>query len=84
MKPKTLTQFGELSGVGEHKLLQYGEDFLAIINIFTILYDDKLSTSELSIKLFKLGLSVVEIAEYRKLQATTIYIHLADGIVKMN
>ena len=82
MKPKTLTQFGELSGVGEHKLLQYGEDFLAIINIFTILYDDKLSTSELSIKLFKLGLSVVEIAEYRKLQATTIYIHLADGIVK--
>jgi len=31
MVPKTLTDFAELSGVGERKLLKYGEQFLAAI-----------------------------------------------------
>jgi ATP-dependent DNA helicase RecQ len=31
MVPKTLNDFAELSGVGERKLLKYGEQFLAAI-----------------------------------------------------
>lgn len=79
-KPQTLAAFGELSGVGEHKLLQYGEDFLNIIQRFSTLDNDDLSSSEISIRLYKLGNSVEVIAELRKLQAATIYGHLADGI----
>ncbi|MDD5214360.1 MAG: DNA helicase RecQ [Methylococcales bacterium] len=83
-KPKTLAQFAGLSGVGEHKLHQYGEDFLKIIGIFSILENDNLSTQEMSVALFKMGLSVEQIAEYRQLQPSTIFMHLADGILKDN
>jgi ATP-dependent DNA helicase RecQ len=80
LRPKTLAAFGELSGVGEHKLLQYGEDFLNIIQRFTVLDNDDLNSSEISIRLYKLGNSVETIMELRKFQAATIYGHLADGI----
>ena len=79
-KPKTLAQLGELSGVGEHKLMQYGEDFLKIIQLHTTLDNDNLSSSEISIRLYKLGNSAETIAELRKLQPATVYGHLADGI----
>jgi ATP-dependent DNA helicase RecQ len=79
-KPQTLAAFGELSGVSEHKLAQYGRDFLNIIQSFSVLEDDDLSTSEISIRLYKLGNSVEIIAKLRQFQATTIYGHLADGI----
>ena len=80
-KPRTLAEFGELSGVGEHKLLQYGDIFLKIIQAFSILENEK-STAEQTIQLFKLGFDVEKIVEYRQLQPTTIYLHLADGIMK--
>jgi ATP-dependent DNA helicase RecQ len=79
-KPQTLAQFGELSGVGEHKLLQYGTDFLKIIQQFTALDNDDLSSSGISIRLYKLGNSVETIVELRQFQAATIYGHLAEGI----
>ena len=81
-KPRTLAQFANLSGVGEHKLRQYGEDFLRIIDIFSILENDLLTTAQTSTQLFKLGLAVVEVAAYRQLQPSTIYSHLADAILK--
>ncbi len=81
-KPRNLVEFGELSGVGEHKLLQYGETFLKIIAAFSILENENLATAEQSIQLFKLGVDVEKIAEYRQLQPTTIFVHLADGIMK--
>ncbi|MGB4497831.1 MAG: DNA helicase RecQ [Methylococcaceae bacterium] len=80
-KPRTLAEFGELSGVGEHKLKSYGNDFLKIIQAFSILENEK-STAEQTIQLFKLGFDVEKIAEYRQLQPTTIFVHLADGILK--
>ncbi|MDD5229622.1 MAG: RQC domain-containing protein, partial [Methylococcales bacterium] len=79
-KPQTLEAFGELSGVGERKLVQYGQDFLNIIQSFSVLEDDDLSSSEISIRLYKLGNSVEIIAKLRQFQGTTIYGHLADGI----
>ena len=81
-KPKTLVQFGELSGVGEHKLKSYGNEFLQIIRAFSILENEKLATAEQTIQLFKLGFEIEKIADYRQLQPTTIYVHLADGIMK--
>jgi ATP-dependent DNA helicase RecQ len=80
-RPRTLAEFGELSGVGEHKLKSYGNDFLKIIHAFSILENEK-STAEQTIQLFKLGFDIEKIAEYRQLQPTTIFVHLADGIVK--
>jgi ATP-dependent DNA helicase RecQ len=79
-KPQTLAQFGELSGVGEHKLVQYGAEFLNIIHTFSVLENDDLSSSAMSVQLYKLGNSVDAIAEIRQLQSVTIYGHLAEGI----
>ena len=81
-KPRTLAQFAGISGVGEHKLRLYGEDFLRIIDVFSILENERLSTAEMSLALFKMRLTVEEIAAYRQLQPTTIYSHLADAILK--
>lgn len=81
-KPRTLAQFSELSGVGEHKLRLYGKDFLHIIDVFSVLANERLSTSEMSIELFKMCLTVEQIATYRQLQPSTIYTHLADAILK--
>ena len=79
-KPRTLTQLGGISGVGQRKLEQYGQDFLAIIQVFTVLDRDDLSSSDISIKLFKLGVDVAKIVELRQLQMATVYAHLAEGI----
>jgi len=81
-KPRTLAQFAGLSGVGEHKLRLYGEDFLHIIDVFSVLASERLSTSEMSIALFKMRLTIEQIAAYRQLQPSTIYTHLADAILK--
>lgn len=79
-KPRSLAEMGEISGVGEHKLQAYGEDFLRIVQTFTLIEDQNLSSSALSIQLFKLGHDIASLATVRQLQETTIYGHLADGI----
>ena len=80
-KPETLEEFVEISGVGEHKLKLYGEAFLSIIRVFLILEDKDLSSSQISIEVFKMGLEITKIVEYRQLQAATIYGHLTEGII---
>ena len=81
-KPRTLAEMGEISGVGKHKLDVYGQDFLTIVQIFLILENDELSSSETSIQLFKSGLEIAAIAALRQFQETTIYSHLAEGILQ--
>jgi len=82
-KPRTLVEMGEISGVGEHKLELYGLDFLRIVQTFVILENaDDLTSSGITIKLFKLGVAIPEIAVLRQFQETTIYSHLADGITQ--
>ena len=79
-KPRSLAEMGEISGVGEHKLQAYGVDFLNIVQTFTLIEDQNLSSSALSIQLFKLGHDIASLAVVRQLQETTIYGHLAEGI----
>jgi ATP-dependent DNA helicase RecQ len=96
-KPKTLGEFGKLSGVGSHKLAQYGETFLKEIRAYCQeqgLSEEKTnvtSTSSLALpteteyftfQLHQQGLTVEEIAQKRNFRPTTIIRHLSDLIDK--
>jgi ATP-dependent DNA helicase RecQ len=96
-KPKTLTEFGKLSGVGSHKLAQYGDIFLKEIRAYCQeqgLSQEKAnvtSTSSLALpteteyftfQLHQQGLTVEEIAQKRNFRPTTIIRHLSDLIDK--
>jgi ATP-dependent DNA helicase RecQ len=96
VQPKTMTEFGKLSGVGTHKLAQYGEKFLAQIRAYRqergfldppadnfIPFNSLPSDTEIfTFQLHKQGLSVAEIAQKRNIRTTTIIRHLADLIEK--
>ncbi|MGZ8135816.1 MAG: DNA helicase RecQ [Methylococcaceae bacterium] len=81
-KPRTLRQMELISGVGVRKLELYGDQFLAVINEFLEADDDVSDTVSESINLFRLGYSVKQIAEKREFQETTIYKHLAHGLMQ--
>ncbi|BAY79593.1 ATP-dependent DNA helicase RecQ (plasmid) [Nostoc linckia NIES-25] len=96
VQPKTMTEFGKLSGVGTHKLAQYGEKFLAEIRAYRqergfldpppdnfVPFNSLPSDTEIfTFQLHKQGLSVAEIAQKRNIRPTTIIRHLADLIEK--
>jgi len=96
VQPKTMTEFGKLSGVGTHKLTQYGEKFLAEIRAYRqergfldppadnfVPFNSLPSDTEIfTFQLHKQGLSVAEIAQKRNIRPTTIIRHLADLIEK--
>jgi ATP-dependent DNA helicase RecQ len=97
VQPQTLTEFAKLSGVGSHKLAQYGEKFLAEIRAYhqeqgVIVPPDNSppyiglglpsDTEMVTFQLHKQGLSVDEIAQKRNIRPTTIIRHLIDLIEK--
>ncbi|MBD6620457.1 DNA helicase RecQ [Komarekiella sp. 'clone 1'] len=94
VQPKTITEFGKLSGVGSHKLAQYGDKFLAEIKAYrqeqgsqeqvksTPFLGLPSDTELFTLQLYQQGLSVAEIAQKRNIRATTIIRHLADLIEK--
>ncbi|MEH2394211.1 MAG: DNA helicase RecQ [Nostoc sp.] len=96
VQPKTLTEFGKLSGVGSHKLSQYGDKFLTEIRAYRqekglvdppqVNFTPSLSlpsdTEIFTFQLHKQGLSVTEIAQKRNIRPTTIIRHLTDLIEK--
>ncbi|MBD2665132.1 ATP-dependent DNA helicase RecQ [Richelia sinica FACHB-800] len=95
MQPRTLDEFGQLSGVGSHKLDQYGERFIAEIQAYlhhkdsqktqlnSSLYPESVSDTELTtLHLYQQGLTVTEIAQKRNIRPTTIIRHLSDLIEK--
>ncbi|MBF1991772.1 DNA helicase RecQ [Fischerella thermalis] len=95
VKPQTKDAFSQLSGVGSHKLNQYGDKFIAEIRAYCQEHnaqEPKLNpTSSLTsvsatalqtLLLYQQGLSVSEIAEKRNLRPTTIFSHLCDLIEK--
>ncbi|MBD2201393.1 DNA helicase RecQ [Calothrix sp. FACHB-1219] len=97
VQPRNLTEFAKLSGVGSHKLAQYGEKFLAEIRAYRQeqgLIDPPdnsqpmgrntlPSDTELAtLLLYQRGLSVEEIAQKRNFRPTTIIRHLEDLIAK--
>ncbi len=94
VQPQTLDEFSKISGVGSHKLAQYGEKFVAEIKEYTqqqmqsnaiaqktaaFPSDSKL----LTLQLHRQGLTAEEIAQKRNLSLGTISNHLAE-LIAMN
>ncbi|HEY9050249.1 MAG TPA: DNA helicase RecQ [Gammaproteobacteria bacterium] len=81
-RPENRQQFAQLSGVGERKLEQYADDFLAVINEYVndTVVEKKSNTVEETLLLFNSGMDVNAIAKHRSLTASTIYTHLAKLI----
>lgn len=97
VQPQTLAEFGTISGVGSHKLAQYGKKFVAQIQAYCQEQDQPVATATSAIavaafpsdtqlftlQLHRQGLSVEEIAQKRNIRPTTIIRHLSD-LVEMN
>ncbi|MDZ7962066.1 MAG: DNA helicase RecQ [Aulosira sp. DedQUE10] len=97
IQPTTLTAFAKLSGVGSHKLAQYGDKFIAEIRayrreqgVIDVEVNDKpviglslpSDTELFTLQLHQQGLSVAEIAKQRNIRSTTVIRHLVDLIEK--
>ena len=98
IQPKTLHEFGKLSGVGSHKLAQYGDRFLAEIQAYCqqqSLQPQKTNpvyyapvdnfpsdTESTTLKLYEQGFNIQEIAQKRNVKTSTIIQHLSDLIEK--
>jgi ATP-dependent DNA helicase RecQ len=84
LQPKTLNAFAQVSGVGKHKLAQYGEQFVSEIRAFC--QEQQLpvplpnSTQMMTLQLYQQGLSVEEIAKMRNFSPTTILTHISELI----
>lgn len=84
LQPQTLPEFGKISGVGAHKLQQYGEQFVSEIRAFC--QEQKLPTplpsnsQTMTLQLYQQGLDITEIAEMRGFSVNTIYNHLCELI----
>ena len=82
LRPQTLTTFSRIAGVGQHKLEQYGEDFIAVIRDHG--GDERTAspsdTAQETLRLFREGMEVAQIAKQRDLQPQTIRNHLAEAI----
>lgn len=84
MQPQTLTEFAQISGVGTHKLTQYGEQFVSEIRGFCQEQKPPVplpSTSQMmTLQLYQQGLSIEQIAEIRSFSPTTILTHISELI----
>ncbi len=80
-RPQSREQLAQISGVGDRKLEAYGDDFLAILHEHGAEEDnDKLPTTEETIRRFCRGDSIEQIARERDLTHATVYGHLAVAI----
>jgi ATP-dependent DNA helicase RecQ len=87
LQPQTLQEFARISGVGSHKLQQYGDPFVSEIRAFC--QEQKLPVSLpsksnlITLQFYQQGLKVQEIAQRRGLAVSTIYSHLCE-LIEMN
>ncbi len=87
-QPQTPEHFSKISGVGEYKLAQYGDRFIAEIKAYlqeisqleTMAIGTSSDTRIFTLQLYERGLSLEEIAQQRNLQISTISSHLAELI----
>ena len=95
-KPQSKGQLAQISGLGNIKIKQYGDEILDIINEFCEANNievkeipeetkalkklPKGSTQELSFTMFKEGNSIEKIAEIRNFSPSTIEGHLSDYV----
>ncbi len=84
LQPQNLEAFAEISGVGTHKLKQYGEQFVSEIRAFC--QEQQLpvplpsNSQMITLQLYQQGLRVEEIAQKRNLATSTINTHLSELI----
>lgn len=94
VQPQTLAEFSKISGVGSHKLAQYGEKFVAEIKEYTEQERQSSAIAQktaafpsdsklLTLQLHRQGLTAEEIAQKRNLSIGTIFTHLAE-LIAMN
>lgn len=82
-RPTSMEQMGRISGIGQHKLEAYGEQFLKILADHAADDSgtrDQSDTVAETLQLFRDGLELDEIANRRDLKTGTVYRHLAEGI----
>lgn len=77
-KPRTVTEFSEISGVGQAKLERYANAFLKVIAKHQDAISLKVSTQEKTLQLFKKGNSITNIAKVRGITESTVLSHLID------
>ncbi|MDZ7967747.1 MAG: DNA helicase RecQ [Nostoc sp. DedSLP03] len=97
VQPQNLAEFAKLSGVGSHKLAQYGEKFLTEIRAYRqekglqnksannnyVPSSNSASYTELqTLQLHQQGLNIAQIAQKRNLSPATISNHLEKLIEK--
>ncbi|MEH2369538.1 DNA helicase RecQ [Nostoc sp.] len=96
VQPQNLTEFAKLSGVGSHKLAQYGEKFITEIRAYrqekglqnksaTSVSSAKSSSSYTELQTLQLhqqGLNIAQIAQKRNLSPATVSSHLEKLIEK--
>ncbi|MEH2169644.1 MAG: DNA helicase RecQ [Nostoc sp.] len=97
VQPQNLAEFAKLSGVGSHKLAQYGEKFITEIRAYrqekglqnklvtsaSVSSPNSSSYTELqTLQLHQQGLNVAQIAQKRNLSPTTVSNHLEKLIEK--
>lgn len=95
MQPQTLIDFAKISGVGSHKLKQYGDIFITEIRNYCqeqgveviqeatalVLPPPQMThTLQVTLEFYLEGLTAEEIAQKRKLKLTTIIGHFAELI----
>ena len=87
MRPQTLADFANLSGVNEHKARQYGDSFISAILEFTEQHKLPINipskSQMITLQLRQQGLSVTEIAQKRGFATGTINSHLSE-LMEMN
>jgi ATP-dependent DNA helicase RecQ len=82
-RPQSSVEMARISGVGEQKLLRYGNEFLAEIaqHPLSELLNNRLSaTVNETLMLYQQKLTIDRIAQQRDVKVSTIYTHLADAI----
>lgn len=87
MRPTTLEEFANLSGVNEYKAQQYGASFISVILEFNAQHKLPVSLPSKSqmatLELHQQGLTVTKIAQERSLAVSTINDHLSE-LIAMN
>ena len=87
LQPKNESEFAKISGINQHKLQQYGEQFLSVIQDFTQsqeLPKPLPNQSQMTtLQLHQQGLEIPEIADQRGFSARTISNHLSE-LLEMN
>jgi len=80
MRPENIEQFGQISGVGQHKLEQYGKAFLQVLNEHQESPSITAEAKEETLFLFRQGKDIADICKELHLGPDKVYRHLAHAI----